>query len=407
MLQSTFSSVETRRSWVVAAVALLIMGIAFGAPWITLVALKDIAAEVRGERSIPAFASALMWIGSGVGGILMGRIAERIGIRFTVIFGSLMVALGLALSSFGPSLPLYIGHGVFMGLLGIGGINAPFYVYVSRWFDRRRGSALALISSGAYLAGALWPPIFARLIAYAGWRHAMLYYAAFELLLIVPAAALVLAPPPQEARHPRKHEAGASKTVLGWPPNLVFALQMAAIFTCCIPMAMPQTHLVAFCSDLGISAAHGAAMLSVLLGAAFFSRQLWGVISDRIGGLYTMLAGSACQAVGMAAFLLTQDEVGLFTVAALFGAGFSGLVPANVLTSRELFPVEDAYWRMPTLLLCSGCGMAAGGWLAGILYDHFGYYAPAFAAGLAANLLNFTFVSTLALRRRRIAIASG
>jgi MFS family permease len=231
----------------------------------------------------------------------------------------------------------------------------------------------------------------------------MLYYAVFELLLIVPAAALVLAPPPQEARHPRKHEVGPSKSVLGWPPNLIFALQMAAIFTCCIPMAMPQTHLVAFCSDLGISAAHGAAMLSVLLGSAFFSRQLWGVISDRIGGLYTMLAGSACQAVGMAAFLLTQDEVGLFTVAALFGAGFSGLVPANILTSRELFPVEDAYWRMPTLLLCSGWGMAAGGWLAGILYDHFGYYAPAFAAGLAANLLNFAFISTLALRRRRIA----
>jgi MFS family permease len=404
MLQSTFSSVETRRSWVVAAVALLIMGVAFGAPWITLVALKDIAAEVRGERSIPAFASALMWIGSGVGGILMGRIAERIGIRFTVVFGALMVALGLALSSFGPSLPLYVGHGVFMGLIGIGGINAPFYVYVSRWFDRRRGSALALISSGAYLAGALWPPIFARLIAFAGWRHAMLYYAAFELLLIVPAAVLVLAPPPQEARHPKKHEAGASKSVLGWPPNLIFALQMAAIFTCCIPMAMPQTHLVAFCSDLGISAAHGAAMLSVLLGAAFFSRQLWGVISDRIGGLYTMLAGSACQAVGMAAFLLTQDEIGLFTVAALFGAGFSGLVPANILTSRELFPVEDAYWRMPTLLLCSGCGMAMGGWLAGILYDHFGFYTPAFAAGLAANLLNFVFISTLVLRRR-IAIA--
>ncbi len=380
------------------------MAVAFGAPWITLVALKDIAAEVRGERSIPAFASALMWIGSGVGGILMGRIAERIGIRFTVIFGALMVALGLALSSFGPSLPLYIGHGLFMGLIGIGGINAPFYVYVSRWFDRRRGSALALISSGAYLAGALWPPVFARLIAFAGWRHAMLYYAAFELLLIVPAAALVLAPPPQEARHPKKHEAGASKAVLGWPPNLVFALQMAAIFTCCIPMAMPQTHLVAFCSDLGISAAHGAAMLSVLLGAAFFSRQLWGVISDRIGGLYTMLAGSACQAVGMAAFLLTQDEVGLFTVAALFGAGFSGLVPANILTSRELFPVEDAYWRMPTLLLSSGWGMAMGGWLAGILYDHFGFYTPAFAAGLAANLLNFVFISTLALRRR-IAIA--
>jgi MFS family permease len=107
----------------------------------------------------------------------------------------------------------------------------------------------------------------------------------------------------------------------------------------------------------------------------------------------------------MVAFLLTQDEVGLFTVAALFGFGFSGLVPANVLTSRELFPVEDAYWRMPTLLLCSGWGMGTGGWLAGILYDHFGFYAPAFAAGLAANLVNFAFISTLALRRSRFAIA--
>ena len=405
MFQPTFSSVETRRSWIVATVALLIMAIAFGAPWITLVALKDIAAEVRGERSIPALASALMWMGSGLAGILMGRIAERIGIRFTVIFGAVMVAVGLALSSLGPSWPLYVGHGLFMGLLGIGGINAPFYVYVSRWFDRRRGSALALISSGAYLAGTLWPPIFARLIAYAGWRQAMLYYGAFELIVIVPVAVLVLAPAPQQSRHPRKHEAGVSKAVLGWPPNFVFALQMAAIFTCCIPMAMPQTHLVAFCSDLGIKAAHGAAMVSVLLGAAFFSRQVWGLVSDRIGGLYTMLAGSACQAVGMVAFLLTQDEVGLFTVAVLFGFGFSGLVPANVLASRELFPVEDAYWRMPTLLLCSGWGMATGGWLAGILYDHFGYYAPAFAAGLAVNLVNFSVISLLALRRRHFAIA--
>jgi MFS family permease len=404
--QPTFSSVETRRSWIVATVALLIMAIAFGAPWITLVALKDIAAEVRGERSIPAFASALMWMGSGVGGILMGRIAERLGIRFTVIFGAVMVAVGLALSSLGPSWPLYVGHGLFMGLLGIGGINAPFYVYVSRWFDRRRGSALALISSGAYLAGTLWPPIFARLIAYAGWRQAMLYYGAFELIVIVPVAVLVLAPAPQQSRHPRKHEAGVSKAVLGWPPNFVFALQMAAIFTCCIPMAMPQTHLVAFCSDLGIKAAHGAAMVSVLLGAAFFSRQVWGLVSDRIGGLYTMLAGSACQAVGMVAFLLTQDEVGLFTVSALFGFGFSGLVPANVLASRELFPVEEAYWRMPTLLLCSGWGMATGGWLAGILYDHFGYYEPAFAAGLGVNLLNFLVISTLALRRRLFAAGS-
>jgi len=397
---SSLPSVETRTSWVVATVILAVMAIAFGAPWITVVALKNIAAEVDGQRSIPAFAGALMWIGSGVGGILMGRLAERVGVRWTVAFGAAMIAAGLALSTLGPSWPLYVGHGLFIGLIGIGGINAPCYVYVSRWFDRRRGSALALISSGAYLAGAIWPPVFARLIAYAGWRHTMLYYAAFELLLIAPAAAIVLAPPPDTPHHATpKGAAPPKRSVMGWPPNLIFGLQMCAIFTCCVPMSMPQAHLVAFCTDHGISAAHGAAMVSVLLGAAFFSRQAWGAISDRIGGLYTMLAGSACQALGMLAFLLTQDEVGLFTVSALFGMGFSGLVPANVLASREFFPVGEAYWRMPTLLLCSGFGMAAGGWSAGIIYDYFGYYAPAFATGLGVNLINFMIISTLAFRR--------
>ena len=406
MLHSTVSSVETRTSWVVAGMILVVMAIAFGAPWITVVALKEIAAEVDGERAVPAFASALMWIGSGLGGILMGRVAERVGVRFTVMFGAAMIAVGLVLSTRGPSWPLYIGHGLFIGLIGIGGINAPSYVYISRWFDRRRGSALALISSGAYLAGAIWPPVFARLIAYAGWRHTMLYYAAFELLLIVPAAAWALEQPPDVPRYPTYFGAKAApKSVLAWPPNFVFALQMCAIFTCCMPMSMPQAHLVAFCTDHGISAAHGAAMVSVLLGAAFFTRQVWGAISDRIGGLYTMLAGSACQALGMLAFLLTQSEVGLFTVAALFGMGFSGLVPANVLASRELFPVGEAYWRMPMLLLCSGCGMAAGGWIAGVIYDNFGFYAPAFATGLAINIFNLMIVSALALRRSQTAPA--
>jgi MFS family permease len=407
MLQSSsLPSIETRTSWIVATVALVVMAVAFGAPWVTVVALKSIAAEVNGERSVPALASALMWIGSGIGGILMGRVAERLGIKFTVIVGAVAVAVGLALSTLGPPWPLYIGHGVFIGLLGIGGINAPFYVYVSRWFDRRRGSALALISSGSYLAGTVWPPIFAPLIAHIGWRDTMLYFAALELIVIVPAAAIILRPPPETPHHAVTASATrGARTVLGWPPNLVFALQMCAIFTCCIPMSMPQGHLVALCSDLGISPAHGAAMVSVLLGTAFVSRQVWGLISDRIGGLYTMLVGSACQIFGMAAFALTQDEAGLFTVAALFGFGFSGLVPANILASRELFPVGDAYWRMPTLLLCSGWGMATGGWLAGVLYDYFGFYAPAFAAGLGVNLINFLIIGTLAFRRNQTAPA--
>ena len=159
MLQSP-STMETRESWVVASVALLIMMMAFGAAWIIAVALKDVAAEVGGARSIPALASSLAWLGSGTGGIIMSRIAERVGTRWTVVCGGLMIGLGLTISTLGSSWALWIGHGLFIGLIGLGGINAPLYIYVSRWFDRKRGSALALISSGSYLAGALWPPVF-------------------------------------------------------------------------------------------------------------------------------------------------------------------------------------------------------------------------------------------------------
>ena len=401
MLQSPPSSIETKASWAVATAALVTMLMAFGAAWITAVALKDIAAEVDGVRSIPALASALAWLGSGVGGILMGRIAEKVGTRWTVIFGSLMIAVGLAISTLGPPWPLWIGHGIFIGLIGLGGINAPMYIYVSRWFDRRRGSALALISSGSYLAGAMWPPMFERAIANFGWRETMLWYALAEVVVIIPLAVIYFCAPPELILPAAPHDSAAGKArVLGWPPNLVFGVICAAAVLCCVPMAMPQGHLVAFCSDLGISRPAGALMLSVLLGTAFLSRQIWGAISDRIGGIDTVLIGSAWQSASMTAFLLTQNEVGLFTVAAAFGLGFSGIIPAYVLALRELFPASEASWRIPTLLLFSGAGMALGGWLAGLLYDHFAYYAPAFATGVGANILNLLLIGILVARQR-------
>ncbi|MBV8888494.1 MAG: MFS transporter [Alphaproteobacteria bacterium] len=385
-----------------APTALTIYAVSFGAPVITVVALKPIAAELGSARSVPALAYSLAWLGSAVGGIAMGRLAERIGVRWTVIFGALMIGTGLAVSSGGGRIGLFVGHGVFIGLLGNAGINAPLYIYVSQWFDRRRGTALALISSGQYVAGAIWPPLFEREIDAFGWRHTMLIYAAVEILAIVPAAALVFGPAPEALRGPGAASGPvAGARVLGLPADLALGLLCLAAFLCCVPMAMPQGHLVAFCSDIGIPAAQGAEMLSLLLGCAFVSRQFWGVVADRIGGLRTILAGSACQLGAMLGFLLTQDEAGLFLVAAAFGLGFSGIIPAYVLAVRELFPAAEASWRIPTVLLCSGSGMAAGGWLAGVIFDYAGFYGAAFAAGILFNAFHLVVIGTLVWRQRR------
>src|SRR6185437_3521604 len=187
--------------------------------------------------------------------------------------------------------------------------------------------------------------------------------------------------------------------VLGLRPNTVQAILCAASVCCCVPMAIPQAHLVAFCGDIGIGASTGALMLSVLLGCAFFSRQFWGAFADRYGGLKTVLAGSACQAVSIGAFLLTQNEGGLFVVAAAYGFGFSGIIPAYVVAIRDLFPSAEASWRVPLVLFTAMSGMAFGSWFAGRIYDHFGFYAPAFGSGVLFNLLNLVLVGFLVIRQ--------
>jgi MFS family permease len=396
-------TVETRRSWLVAGCALGVLSVSFGAPTITIVGLKSIAASFGDARSVPSLCYALAWLGSAVGGIAMGQIAERVGVRWTAAFGGLMIATGLLLSSLGHRIDLYVGHGLFMGLLGNAGLNAPLYVYVARWFDRHRGTALALIASGQAAAGTIWAPLFGHALGWIGWQRTMQLYALFIVVVILPVALLVFRslPKTDTAGMGGLAEPVAGAPVLGLRPRTALGLLCVASFCCCVPMAMPQGHLVAFCSDVGISLTQGSAMLSVLLACAFVGRQFWGFVADRYGGLRAVLAGSACQATAMVGFLLTQNEAGLFVVSAAFGLGFSGIIPAYVLAIRELFPASEASWRVPTLLLCSGTGMAAGGWMAGAIYDYVGFYAAAFAAGILFNLANLIFVGALVLRQSR------
>jgi MFS family permease len=397
------ATIETRKSWIVCLTALGVAAVSYGAPVVTVVALKQIAGDLGGERSVPALAYSLAWLGPAWGGLVMSRVAARVGVRWTVMFSAVMIAVGLALASSGGRISLLVGYGVFVGLLGNGGINAPLYIYVSHWFDRRRGTALALMGSGTSVATAIWAPIFAPLVADFGWRHTMLIFAVVEAALIIPAALLVLAPSPavagdgEAAGGPRPGE-----RVLGLRPNMAMAMLAVAGFCCCVPMAMPQGHLVAFCSDLGISNEQGALMLSVLLGSAFVSRQLWGLVADKFGGLWTVFAGSVCQITAMVGFLFTQ-KAGLFAVSAWFGLGFSGMIPAYVMAVRELFPASEAARRVPAVLLFSGSGMAFGGWLAGVIYDHVGFYAAAFATGIAFNVAHLLVIGVLVWRQHHTA----
>jgi MFS family permease len=358
-------------------------------------------------RAVPSLANALAYIGAGVGGIAAGWIADRVGVVVPALIGSVMVGLGAMLASVGGEWQLYVGHGVLIGLLGNSATFAPLMANVSRWFERNRGSALALVAAGQQLAGAVWPPLFRYTIDQYGWHQTLFGYGAFVFVSMVPLCLLLRQAPAPSAQDQAAEPLRGDK-VLGLAPNLVQALICLAIVCCCVAMAMPMVHVVAFCSDLGFAPARGAEMLSLLLSCAFVSRVIWGRLSDRIGGLQTVLIGSACQATFLAAYLLTDNLIGLYFVSAAFGLGFGGIVPSYALTIRDLFAAREAGWRMGAVFLGGLGGMALGSWLGGYVYDLTASYQTAFLIGVAFNLLNLVLVGALLLRsptRRRLALS--
>src|ERR1700751_1886161 len=155
-------SIESRDSWIAALITLVILSISYGAPLVVVVGLKPIAPSLGADRSVVALAASLVWLGTGLGGIFMGRMADRVGMRPVALFGAVMTALGLAVSAIGQTWALIFGSAVLIGFLGNSAHFPPLVTYVSRWFDRRRGTAVALISSGQYLAGMVWPSVFER-----------------------------------------------------------------------------------------------------------------------------------------------------------------------------------------------------------------------------------------------------
>lgn len=411
MQRTAVGSIESAHSWRAAFLTLAILSISFGSPLAAVVGLREIQAALHTDRSVVSLASALVWIGNGLGGVPMGWLADRIGIRRTVAMGILMMAAGLGVSSLGTVWALYVGHGLLIGFLGNGAIYAPLMVYVSRWFDRRRGTALALISSGQYIAGMVWPSILEIAIHHVGWQTVMLGYGAL-VLAILPLMTLLRPAPETLKLAPGQSGRFGENRMAGLSPNMTMVLICAASFLCCVPMALPASHLVAFCGDVGIPSAQGAAMLSVMLGCAFVSRQFWGAFADRFGGLPTVMAGSFCQMIAIAAFMSTTNEAGLFSIAAAYGLGFSGIIPAYSVAIRDLYPSREASWRIPTVLLTAMSGMAFGSWFAGRLFDTFLSYRPAFGTGVIFNLANLAVILFLLLRigRRqdvRMAVAAS
>ncbi len=393
---------DSPESWRRLFVALLLSTIGGIGLWSVAVFLPTIEAEFgvdRGSASLPYTAT---MIGFAMGGILMGRLSDRFGIFVPLVVGTLVLGTGYIAASAATELWQFIlAQAVLIGMFGSSATFGPLVADVSLWFRRKRGIAVAIVASGNYLAGTIWPPILQFAIETHGWRQTHMGIGVFCIVTMLPLAAFLR----RRANLDDDVEpvaAAAGSFVSGARPERPAGLQIILVMAgiaCCIAMAMPQVHIVAYCGDLGFGPARGAEMLSLMLGLGVVSRLVSGIIADRIGGIGVLILGSTLQCMALMFYIPFDGLVSLYLVSALFGLSQGGIVPSYALIVREYFPSREAGTRISVVLMATVAGMAIGGWMSGEIYDLTGSYRIAFLNGIAFNLLNMAVGFWLLFRR--------
>jgi MFS family permease len=386
--------------------ALLIASIGAVGMWAVVVVLPTVQTEFAASRGAVSLATTMIFMGFGFGGVVMGKITDRFGI---VAAMALSIAfLGIAFVLAGLAATLWQFNAIYF-LIGLGtsATFAPLMAEASHWFERYRGLAVTIVASGNYVAGTIWPPLVNWGVQSIGWRWTHIAIGIFcavtmTILLIVLRVIIgaggardhANAPPPQ--------------VDLNLSANTLTVLLSIASISCCVAMAMPQVHIVAYCGDLGYGIAHGAEMLSMMMGFGIISRIGSGFLADRIGGIRTLLVGSIAQGFALLFYLFFDSLSSLYLISGMFGLFQGGIVPSYAIIVRETMPAREAATRVGIVIFASVFGMSFGGWVSGVIFDATGSYSAAFANGLGWNVLNMAIVLALLLRARgrgRLAMA--
>lgn len=393
-------------SWLRLLVTLAIATVANVGMWAVIVVMPAVEAEFGAGRAESSMPYTLTMIGFALGNLVIGRMVDRFGVTAALMAAAVTSAAAYGLATLAPSILVLSAVHVALGLGTAVGFG-PLIADISHWFLHRRGIAVALVASGNYLSGAVWPMLLAGLLAESGWRQVYLALALITLAVVVPLALLLRRRVPVEAHGQAEAAAALKARSAGLSPRaLQWMLGLAGI-ACCVAMSMPQVHIVAYCVGLGYGPAVGAEMLSLMLLGGVVSRVISGLVADRLGGVPTLLIGSTLQCIALFLYLPWDGLVPLYVVSAVFGLSQGGIVPSYALVVREYMPAREAGARVGFVMMMTILGMALGGWMSGWVYDLTGSYRWAFLNGIGWNMLNMGIIGTLLLRSRPRASAEA
>ena len=393
------SSYAARRLFI----TLLLMTLGGSSMYVVSVVLPEVQKEFGISRADASLPYTLMMLGFGAGGLAMGKLADKLGVHVALWIGSVGVGAGFVLAGLSSNIWWFaLAHGVLMGLCGSSSTFAPLLADTSLWWNKRRGIAVAVCASGNYVAGSIWPALAQQGVELLGWRETYIWIGVlcgFGMLSL--SFFMRQRPPAMAVSAPGSVQQLASDKPFGLSINTAHALLCIAGVACCVAMAMPQVHIVAYCTDLGFGAARGAEMLSLMLACGIVSRLISGLICDRIGGLRTLLLGSVLQGVALLLFLPFDGMVSLYIISALFGLFQGGIVPSYAIIVREYFPAQKVGVLVGAVIMATMIGMALGGWMSGKVFDLTGSYHAAFVNGVLWNALNMGIALFLLWRLQR------
>jgi MFS family permease len=395
------SGVDSPYAWRLAFVLMFCIGLGGGALYLTVVGLKEIAADFGDRRAVPSMAYMLGFFFMGIGGVLMGWLADRTSPRVPLMIAGVSIFAGGWLTSSGGEFALYAGYAIPLGLLGNAATFTPAMNNIQGWFERRRSTAVSIISVGPAVSGFVWPQIYRWLLPDVGWRETLVIYGVVAGTLLF-LCAFYVRPSPIVRR--AKH-AAEDLSVLPMPSLALMALLSAAGFCCCVAMAIPFVHMVAFCGDLGFAAARGSEAIALILLTAVASTFAMGRLADYIGPIKVSLLCALIQIASLLGFVFVENLSGIYTLSVIHGIPYIAIVQGYALILRYLYGPTIAGWRLGVVMLFAMAGMAVGGWLGGAIFDATLSYRSAFQAALAFNLLNLMLLGMLLFARRRRAFA--
>jgi len=380
-------------AWLMVAVCTAMVAMAFGAIGTVAVFLEPLAAEFGWPRADVSAAYSVATLATGLGGIAMGYIADRMPVRRVALLGALVPGLAFVfLSALQTTRELYVLYAL-MGLAGIGAIMAPLNSLASLWLARNPGLAIGIVSAGGAVGQGLVPYFARTVIVSEGWRQAYLTLGLLFIAVMLPLALLLRDAPP------RAFGIQAGNSIAQSRVKLLALLSLAAAL-CCVCMGTPLVHVVTLGSDRGLAGGDAAGLLAVLMIGGMAGRILFGRLADRVGSLQTYIASSAGQTALAFLFPYAVSGAQLYVLSALFGLVFSGAMTSFLTCAREYAPAGRTGVSIGVVMFFAWAGMALGAWQGGVFYDLCGDYFTSFANASVAGVANLLILALLLLYTR-------